>query len=56
VVAPVRTRLHHDGVRGVTKEDLDEPIGNMLNHNLIQVLMARATLTSSDLALLDGWD
>lgn len=56
VIAPVRARLHKDGVRGVVKEDLVEPIGNMLNHNLIQALMASATLTPADLALLDGWD
>lgn len=56
VIAPVRTRLHKADVRGVVKEDLDEPIGNMLNHNLIQALMASATLTPADLALLDGWD
>ena len=56
VVAAVRTRLRKAGVHGVAKEDLDEPIGNMLNHNLIQALMASATLMPSDLALLDGWD
>lgn len=56
VIAPVRARLHKDGVRGVVKEDLEEPIGNMLNHNLIQALMASGTLVPSDLALLDGWD
>jgi hypothetical protein len=55
-IAPVRLRLHRDGVRGVVKEDLMEPIGNMLNHNLIQALMASATLMPSDLTLLDGWD
>lgn len=56
VIAPVRTRLHKAGVRGVVKQELDEPIGNMLNHNLIQALLASATLTPADLALLDGWD
>ncbi|HVV19637.1 MAG TPA: FHA domain-containing protein [Pseudonocardiaceae bacterium] len=56
VVAPVRTRLHKDGVRGVAKEELVEPIGNMLNHNLIQALMSSATLVPTDLTLLDGWD
>jgi hypothetical protein len=54
VIAPVRLRLHGDGVRGVVKEDLVEPIGNMLNHNLVQTLMASATLIPSDLTLLDG--
>ena len=43
-------------VRGLDKEELEEPIGNMLNHNLIRALMASATLTPADLALLDGWD
>lgn len=56
VIAPVRMRLHKAGVRGVVKEELAEPIGNMLNHNLIHALMASATLTPADLALLDGWD
>lgn len=56
VTAAVRARLHRDGVRGIVREELDEPIGNMLNHNLIQALMATATLTPADLALLDGWD
>ncbi|HWC79634.1 MAG TPA: hypothetical protein VG756_06685 [Pseudonocardiaceae bacterium] len=37
-------------------EELEEPIGNMLNHNLVQALMASATLVPADLALLDGWD
>ena len=40
----------------MTKEELVEPIGNMLNHNLIQALMSTSTLAPSDLKLLDGWD
>jgi hypothetical protein len=56
VIAPVRARLHKDGVPGLVKEELDEPIGNMLNHNLIQALLASATLKPTDLALLDSWD
>jgi hypothetical protein len=56
VIEPVRDRLRKEGVRGLTKAELDQPIGNMLNHNLIQALMANATLTPADLALLDDWD
>lgn len=56
VIEPVRIRLHDKGVEGLTKAELDQPIGNMVNHNLIQALMANATLTPADLALLDGWD
>jgi hypothetical protein len=56
VIAPVRLRLHRDGVRGLVKEDLQEPIGNMLNHNLIQALITSATLVPSDLTMLDDWD
>ena len=56
VISPVRLRLKGDGVRGLVKEELREPIGNMLNHNLIQALLASATLVPSDLTLLDDWD
>lgn len=56
VVGPVRQRLHQDGVRGLVREELTEPIGNMLNHNLVRALMSSATLMPSDLTLLDGWD
>jgi hypothetical protein len=56
VIAQVRTRLHKDGVRGVVREELVEPIGNMLNHNLVEALMVSATLLPSDLSALDGWD
>jgi hypothetical protein len=55
-IAAVRLRLHQDGVPGMLKEELVEPIGNMLNHNLVQVLMSTSTLVPADLKLLDGWD
>jgi hypothetical protein len=55
-IADVRGRLDKDGVTGLRKGDLPEPIGNLLNHNLIEALMSTATLTPSDLILLDGWD
>ncbi|MGP4020852.1 FHA domain-containing protein [Saccharopolyspora sp. 5N708] len=45
-VAPVRRQL------AITREDLPEPLGNTLNHKLIQVLLRNATLTPSDLDLL----
>lgn len=56
VLAAVRLRLHQDGVRGLTSEELVQPIGNMLNHNLVQALMSTSTLVPADLSLLDGWD
>jgi hypothetical protein len=40
------------GVRGLLRSELGEPVGNMLNHNLIMELLRTATLTSQDLCLL----
>lgn len=55
VVALVRERLAAgaDPVPGLRREDgVAEPVGNTLNHNLIQVLLLSATLMPSDLFLL----
>ncbi|MCI2416055.1 FHA domain-containing protein [Saccharopolyspora sp. K220] len=49
-VAPVRRRL------AITRDDLPEPLGNALNHKLIQVLLRNATLTPSDLEQLGDAD
>ncbi|MFD4407868.1 hypothetical protein ACFWPH_34430 [Nocardia sp. NPDC058499] len=40
-------------VPGLTRDQLCEPIGNMLNHNLLQELTRSATLVPRDLDLLD---
>ncbi len=53
LVAQVRARLSAQGVAGLTREEIGEPIGNMLNHNLIQELLQSSTLTPADLCLLD---
>ncbi|WP_414715085.1 FHA domain-containing protein [Stackebrandtia sp.] len=53
LVAKVRTRLSQEGVPGLTREEVGEPVGNTLNHNLIRELMEGATLVPTDLRLLD---
>jgi hypothetical protein len=55
IVGAVRERLAEapDPVPGVRREDgVGEPVGNTLNHNLIQALLRSATLMPSDLHLL----
>ncbi len=55
IVALVRERLAAgaDPVPGIRREDgVAEPVGNTLNHNLIQALLLSATLLPSDLHLL----
>ncbi len=49
LVTAVRHRLTSLGVPGLMAEDVPPPIGNMLNHNLIQELMESGTLKPSDL-------
>ena len=53
-VAAVRTRLSAAGVVGLTREEVGEPIGNALNHNLLTELMLSTTLIPPDLAALDA--
>lgn len=53
VVAAVRQRLTGRGVKGLQAKDLPQPIGNMLNHNLIQELMLSGTLVPRDLERID---
>ena len=53
VVGRVRARLSKAGVPGLTREEVGEPIGNMLNHNLIRELIDSTTLIPPDLRLLD---
>ncbi|WP_312864537.1 FHA domain-containing protein [Saccharopolyspora phatthalungensis] len=52
-VVAVRARLSKDGVPGLTREEVGEPVGNSLNHNLIHELMSGGTLVPPDLCLLD---
>jgi hypothetical protein len=40
------------GVPGLTREEVGEPVGNMLNHNLIMELLRTTTLLPQDLRLL----
>ncbi|MFD5828081.1 FHA domain-containing protein [Lentzea sp. NPDC060358] len=53
VVTEVRNRLSSNGVSGLTRDEVGEPIGNTLNHNLIRELMESTTLVPPDLRILD---
>ncbi|MFC9897097.1 hypothetical protein ACFVMC_25710 [Nocardia sp. NPDC127579] len=53
LVAGVRQRLSRLGVAGLTAAEVPQPIGNMLNHNLIRELLLTGTLVPRDLALID---
>jgi hypothetical protein len=52
IVANVRQRLSTT-VPGLREEEIQPPVGNALNHNLIMELLVSTTLTTSDLDLLD---
>jgi hypothetical protein len=52
VVGAVRARLAQD-IRGLTREEIGEPIGNTLNHNLLRELLLTTTLVPPDLRLID---
>ena len=54
VVATVRARLAKRGVVGLTRDEVGEPIGNVLNHNLLFELLLSTTLVPPDLRLLDN--
>ncbi|MFG3340493.1 FHA domain-containing protein [Glycomyces sp. NPDC048151] len=54
LVAGVRKRLSAAGVPGLTREEVGEPVGNMLNHNLVTELLRTRTLVPPDLFVLDG--
>lgn len=53
LVAGVRQRLVEAGVPGLTKEEVGDPVGNVLNTNLIGELLQSTTLVPPDLALLE---
>lgn len=52
LVVGVRDRLSRNGVLGLTRDEVGEPVGNALNRNLLAELMLSATLVPRDLALL----
>lgn len=52
VVGAVRARLSAAGVKGLTLEEVGEPAGNALNHNLIYELLETTSLVAPDLRLL----
>jgi len=54
VITAVRQRLSSSGVHGLTRAEVGEPIGNILNHNLIMELLLSTTLVPPDLRLLEG--
>ncbi|QWF84108.1 FHA domain-containing protein [Amycolatopsis sp. CA-230715] len=54
VVADVRLRLSAQGVHGLVREEVGEPVGNALTDNLLRELVLSTTLVPTDLALLDG--
>jgi hypothetical protein len=53
VVAKVRARLAKCEVAGLTRDEVGEPVGNALNHNLIVELLLSTTLVPPNLRLLD---
>ncbi|HEY4024524.1 MAG TPA: FHA domain-containing protein [Pseudonocardiaceae bacterium] len=53
LVADLRIRLSKEGVSGLTREEVGEPVGNKLNENLLTELMLSTTLVPPHLALLD---
>jgi hypothetical protein len=52
-VKAVRERLSRSGVRGLTREEVGEPVGNKLNDNLVRELLLSTTLVPPDLRLLE---
>ncbi|MBB4683386.1 FHA domain-containing protein [Amycolatopsis jiangsuensis] len=57
VIAGVRGRLSAAGVAGLRRDEVPEPIGNSLNHNLLTELAIRTTtLRRADLERIDGLD
>lgn len=56
LVEDVRNRLSAEGVAGLTRAEIGEPVGNALNHNLLRELLLSTTLVPPDLAVLDEQD
>jgi hypothetical protein len=55
VVLRVRGRLSRAGVAGLTRDEIGDPVGNTLNHNLVRELLETTTLVPPDLRLI-GFD
>jgi hypothetical protein len=53
LVLAVRQRLSAGGVAGLTREEVGEPVGNTLNHNLLVELLRSTTLRPADADVLD---
>jgi hypothetical protein len=53
VVGEVRHRLSREGVEGLTRDEVGEPVGNALNDHLIRELLETTTLAPPDLRLLN---
>jgi hypothetical protein len=53
VITAVRLRLSADGVPGLVREEVGEPVGNALNDNLLRELVGSTSLVPPDLQLLD---
>ncbi|GAA1341199.1 FHA domain-containing protein [Saccharothrix algeriensis] len=53
MVHDVRARLSAQGVHGLRRDEVGEPVGNALNENLLRELVLSTTLVPPDLALLD---
>ncbi|WP_064745242.1 hypothetical protein [Pseudonocardia acaciae] len=56
IVSAVRRRLVEHDVPGLTRDEVGEPIGNAINHNLIVELLLSTTLVPPDLRLLAPLD
>ncbi|MGH3621187.1 MAG: FHA domain-containing protein, partial [Sciscionella sp.] len=54
IVADVRDRLSRHGVKALTRDEVGEPVGNSLNHNLLIELLISTTLVPPDLYLLES--
>ncbi|WP_049579836.1 FHA domain-containing protein [Streptomyces sp. SBT349] len=54
MIEDVRKRLSAEGVRGLTAAEVQQPVGNALNDNLIKELLLTTTIVPTDLAVLDG--
>lgn len=52
-VVRVRQRLIDTGVTGLSRDEVGEPIGNTINHNLLMELLSTTTVIPPDLRLLD---
>lgn len=56
VAGQVRARLSAAGVPGLTRDEVGEPTGNIINHNLIVELLESTALVPPDLRLLGDTD